>query len=67
MIFDPLMLAIESVDIDISNTSKERNIAILKNMYENQGSKFNGKKQSKAEIEERTEFFITVIREIISA
>lgn len=67
MIFDPLMLAIESVDIDISNTSKERNIAILKNMYKNQGTKFNGKKQSKAEIEERTEFFITVIREIISA
>lgn len=69
MIFDPLMLAIESVGIDndLSNTSKERNIAILKNMYENQGDKFNGKKQSKLDIEERTEFFITIIREIISA
>lgn len=69
MIFDPLMLAIESVglDIDLSNASKERNIEILKNMYENQGDKFNGKKQSKVDIEERTEFFITIIREIISA
>ncbi|WP_195213518.1 DUF262 domain-containing protein [Veillonella parvula] len=67
MIYDPLMLAIESVDIDISNTSIERNITILKSMYENQGSKFNGKKQSKVDIEERVELFIAAIREITSA
>lgn len=67
MIYDPLMLAIESVDIDISNTSIERNITILESMYENEGNKFNGKKQSKVDIEERVELFIAVIREITSA
>lgn len=68
MIFDSLMLAIESVDIDmdIENMSMERNVEILKQMYENSGSQFNGKKQSKADIEERVEIFIDLIHNIVS-
>lgn len=69
MIFDSLMLAIESVDIitDMDNISKDNNIEILKNMYSNHGSQFNGKKQSKVDIEERVEIFINIIRDIVSA
>ena len=66
MIFDSLMLAIESIDIDIENISIDHNIEILKGMYREQGSCFNGKKQSKADIEERVEIFINIILNIVS-
>lgn len=68
MIFDSLMLAIESagVDIDIENLSIEHNIAVLKKMYTEHGSRFNGKKQSKVDIEERVKIFINIIRDIVS-
>ena len=55
MIFDPMMLAIDSFEIDVRNISIDKNIEILENMYkENENrDKFNGKKQSKMDIEER--------------
>lgn len=66
MIFDPMMLAIDSVDLDTKNISVDRSIKILQEMYEkNENSdKFNGKKQSKIDIEERTKIFIDVICKI---
>ena len=66
MIFDPMMLAIDSFEIDVRNISIDKNIEILENMYkENENrDKFNGKKQSKMDIEERAEVFIDVIHKI---
>lgn len=64
MIFDPMMLAIESSKIDIKNVSKEKNIELLKLVYmEYENEKlFNGKKQSKTDIEERTRVFIEMLQ-----
>lgn len=66
MIFDPMMLAIDNIKIDIKNVSVSNNIKILENMYkeEKNKNKFNGKKQSKTDIEERAEIFIDIIHKI---
>ena len=66
MIFDPMMLAIDSFEIDVKNISIDKNIEILENMYKENESrdKFNGKKQSRMDIEERTKIFIDVIHKI---
>lgn len=69
MIFDPMMLAIDSVKINSSCCYVDENIEILKNMYiinedKSDGVQFNGKKQSKIDIEERAKFFINVINSI---
>lgn len=66
MIFDPMMIAIDSVEIDVKNTSVDKNIEVLKKIYkENENiAVFNGKKQSKMDIEERAQIFIDVIHKI---
>ena len=66
MIFDPMMIAIDSVKIDVKNISVDKNIEMLKNIYkENENiDVFNGKKQSKMDIEERAKIFIDVIHKI---
>ena len=66
MIFDPMMIAIDSVKIDVKNISVDKNIEMLKNIYkENKNiDVFNGKKQSKMDIEERAKIFIDVIHKI---
>jgi hypothetical protein len=66
MIYDPMMIAIDSVEIDVKNISVDKNIEVLKNIYkENENiAVFNGKKQSKMDIEERAKIFIDVIHKI---
>lgn len=67
MIFDPMMLAIESSKIDIKKDSIDENIELLKSvyiLYEDE-KLFNGKKQSKTDIEERTKVFITMLQDRI--
>lgn len=67
MIFDPMMLAIESSKIDIKNDSIDENIELLKSvyiLYEDE-KLFNGKKQSKTDIEERTKVFIAMLQDRI--
>lgn len=68
MIFDPMMLAIDDFKIEDEDISIDKNIKILENMYKKyeNGDQFNGKKQSKIDIEERTKVFIDVIHEIKS-
>lgn len=68
MIFDPMMLAIDGFEIDNKYISIDKNIEILENMYKKNENTdlFNGKKQSKTDIEERVEVFIDVINKIKS-
>jgi len=68
MIFDPMMLAIDDFKIEDEDISIDKNIKILENMYKKYENRdqFNGKKQSKIDIEERTKVFIDVIHEIKS-
>lgn len=67
MIFDPMMLAIESSNIDIKNNSIVKNIELLKSVYMiyEKEELFNGKKQSKIDIEKRTKVFITMLQDKI--
>lgn len=68
MIFDPMMLAIDDFKIEDEDISIDKNIKILEKMYKKYENRdqFNGKKQSKIDIEERTKVFIDVIHEIKS-
>lgn len=68
MIFDPMMLAIDGFEIDNKYIFIDKNIEILENMYKKNENTdlFNGKKQSKTDIEERVEVFIDVINKIKS-
>jgi len=66
MIFDPMMLAIDSFKFEDDDISIDKNIELLENMYrENENrDQFNGKKQSKIDIEERAKVFIDMIHKI---
>lgn len=69
MIFDPIMLAIDGLEINTKEISIEKNIKILEDKYKkneetSNGVIFNGKKQSKIDIEERIKFFIDVFHSI---
>lgn len=68
MIFDPMMLAIDGFEIDAEDSSIDKNIKILENMYKENENRdlFNGKKQSKTDIEERVVVFVDVINKIKS-
>ena len=68
MIFDPIMLAVDSAEVNFENISLEENIELLKKIYiKNSDSElFNGKKQSKQDIEERAKIFIDLINNIKS-
>lgn len=64
--FDPMMLAIDSFKFEDDDISIDKNIKLLENMYrENENrDQFNGKKQSKIDIEERAKVFIDMIHKI---
>ena len=66
MIYDPIMLALSQ--ISISTTDKmdiDINIQKLKEFYELNKDMFDGKRQSKKDIQKRVEIFISFIKELI--
>lgn len=66
MIYDPIMLALSQ--ISISTTDKmdiDINIQKLKEFYELNKDMFDGKRQSKKDIQKREEIFISFIKELI--
>lgn len=66
MIYDPIMLALGQ--ISISTTDKmdiDINIQKLKEFYELNKDMFDGKRQSKKDIQKRVEIFISFIKELI--
>lgn len=65
MIYDPIMLALSQ--ISISTTDKmdiDINIQKLKEFYELNKDMFDGKRQSKKDIQKRVEIFISFIKEL---
>lgn len=65
MIFDPLMLAVSNYDITDEKIDIEANMEILKNKYMSiDETLFDGKRQSKADIRKRADFFDEVMADI---
>ena len=66
MIYDPIMLALSQISIDCIDTmDTELNIQKLKKFYETNNAAFDGKRQSKKDIQKRMELFITFIESLI--
>jgi len=66
MIYDPLMLAVS--ELEISNLSEKcENIDdYMQRKYMEDETIFDGKKQSKSDIEQRINFFTNIILEILN-
>ena len=66
MVFDPLMLAVSNYEIADEDMDTEGNMKILKNKYISvDETLFDGKRQSKADIRKRADFFDEVMTNII--
>lgn len=68
MIYDPIMLALSQVSIESEGKmNTEMNIQKLKNFYKENNEAFDGKRQSKKDIQRRMELFTIFISSLIEA
>lgn len=63
MIYDSMMLALSQIEISNVKTDFHRNVEKLGNFYKDNEETFDGKRQSKGDIKQRTELFISFITE----
>lgn len=62
MVFDPLMLAVSNYEIKDDGIDAEANLSILEKKYMNADERlFDGKRQSRSDINKRAEFFEQVL------
>ena len=65
MIYDPLMLALSQLDSCPQQMNIDNNIEYLQSFYCKYSDAFDGKKQGKSDIKNRTELFHELLKEII--